>query len=96
MGTSTNSLAEPGTATLTFASPLVSLAQHLAARGSCLWTAYWDYHLRRATVRMLQALDDRTLRDIGLVRSEIGAAVFGPSADRLRGYDPHWRGAAPE
>jgi uncharacterized protein YjiS (DUF1127 family) len=37
---------------------------------------------RRAAVARLRALDDRMLKDIGIYRSEIEAAVRGP--DRLR------------
>ena len=86
MSTSTNSRSQPDTATATlmFASRLVWLTQSLPAQGRQLWGAYWNYHSRRATVRMLQALEDRTLSDIGLARSEIDAAIFGKSAERLR------------
>jgi uncharacterized protein YjiS (DUF1127 family) len=47
--------------------------------------AYWD---RRAAVKALQELDDRGLRDIGLARCHIEAAVGGgalnPEMGRLR------------
>ncbi len=50
-----------------------------------LWlAAYLD---RRAAVKALRQLDDRELRDIGLVRSHIEQAVFGladPDLGRLR------------
>jgi hypothetical protein len=42
-----------------------------------MWQAYWRYQTRRAAVLVLQALDDRTLKDIGLSRSEIVPAVYG-------------------
>ena len=98
MSTSTINPAEPGFAT---AAPMPTyrvlwLAQRLSVWGRRLWAAYWDFHLRRATVCMLHALDERTLRDIGLARSEINAAIFGVSADRLRANDPHLRGAVPK
>ena len=40
-----------------------------------LWLA--TYLDRRAAVKALRQLDDRELRDIGLVRSHIDQAVFG-------------------
>jgi len=46
--------------------------------------AYWE---RRAAIRALLARDDRELRDIGLVRSQIEAAVggaFNPDMGRMR------------
>jgi uncharacterized protein YjiS (DUF1127 family) len=43
--------------------------------------AVWDtvvrYFVRRTTVATLRELDDRALRDIGIVRPEIEAAVHG-------------------
>jgi uncharacterized protein YjiS (DUF1127 family) len=35
------------------------------------------YFFRRAAIASLRELDDRALRDIGLVRSQIDAAVHG-------------------
>jgi uncharacterized protein YjiS (DUF1127 family) len=44
--------------------------------GACLdWIA--GYFVRRAAFACLRELDDRALRDIGLTRSQIGAAVHG-------------------
>lgn len=76
MGSRTNGLAQPCTAGLLFGFALRSSARRLAALSGRLWAAYWDYQLRRATVRLLQTLDDRMLQDIGLTRSETGAAAF--------------------
>ena len=46
-------------------------------RSSCERIA--GYFVRRAAVASLRELDDRALRDIGLVRSQIEAAVYGSS-----------------
>ena len=46
--------------------------------------AHWE---RRAAIKMLLERDDRELRDIGLVRSQIEAAVggaFNPEMGRMR------------
>jgi uncharacterized protein YjiS (DUF1127 family) len=45
---------------------------------------HWD---RRVAIKTLRGLDDRALRDIGIVRSQIEAAVDGalnPELARLR------------
>ena len=52
--------------------------------GALAAAAYWE---RRAAVKALLDRDDRELRDIGLVRSQIEAAVggtFNPNAGRMR------------
>jgi uncharacterized protein YjiS (DUF1127 family) len=52
---------------------------------ACLdWIAH--YFVRRAAIACLCELDDRALRDIGLVRSQIEAAVHGfmTAPDRAR------------
>jgi uncharacterized protein YjiS (DUF1127 family) len=49
------------------------------------WDAIPRYLVRRAAIARLRALDDRVLRDIGLTRSQIEAAVDGlvtPSGHR--------------
>jgi uncharacterized protein YjiS (DUF1127 family) len=46
--------------------------------------AYWE---RRAAIKALRQLDDRALRDIGLPRCHIEAAVggaFNPDMGRMR------------
>ena len=58
---------------------------HLIRRA---WDAYWERRAQRATHYLLAALDDRTLQDIGLSRSEIASAVYGPPGDRRRHYQP--------
>jgi uncharacterized protein YjiS (DUF1127 family) len=47
--------------------------------GALAAAAYWE---RRAAIRALLERDDRELRDIGLVRSQIEAAVGGA-------FNPH-------
>jgi uncharacterized protein YjiS (DUF1127 family) len=46
-----------------------------------IFSACWDgiarHFVRRATIKRLGELDDRALRDIGLARSQIEAAVCG-------------------
>lgn len=52
----------------------------------------WIWQSRRATVAILQALDDRTLRDIGISRTEITSLVYGGAGGgRRRTYDEAWR-----
>lgn len=55
-----------------------------------LWTAYWTRKAQRTTVRMLEGLDDKTLRDIGLGRSEIESVVYGGSGERRLHYRTRW------
>jgi len=50
------------------------------------WAAYWKRHGQRATARILRDLDDATLRDIGLSRSEIDSVVYGTPGDRRVNY----------
>ena len=47
-----------------------------------LWATYWESRTRAATVAILRALDDRTLKDMGLHRSEIGSLVYGTRGER--------------
>ena len=48
-----------------------TLAGRIARAGRRAWHTYWDWRARQATVEILRALDNRTLHDIGLSRSEI-------------------------
>jgi uncharacterized protein YjiS (DUF1127 family) len=51
------------------------------------WSAFWARSAQRATVRILRGLDDATLRDIGLSRSEIDSVVYGRPDDRRLRYE---------
>jgi uncharacterized protein YjiS (DUF1127 family) len=55
------------------------------------WNAFWAAKARRTTVSLLQGLDDRTLQDIGVERSEIESLVYSKSGERLRRYQPQWK-----
>jgi len=80
MMTISRSLAQSnGTIAVLDAAPS-TLLQGIVAWAHRLWVGYWDHQVRRATVLMLESLDDRALKDIGLARSEIWSAVFGGSA----------------
>ena len=48
------------------------------------WVGYWTHRAKRATVFALHALDDRTLKDIGMDRSEIESVVYAQPHDRGR------------
>lgn len=56
----------------------IRLSQRLKAR----WQAFRLRRRLRATLFTLQALDDRTLSDIGLDRSEIESVVQGEGHER--------------
>jgi uncharacterized protein YjiS (DUF1127 family) len=49
-----------------------------------VWTRYWTRRAEHATIGILHALDDRTLKDIGLDRSEIESAVCSTRRDERR------------
>jgi uncharacterized protein YjiS (DUF1127 family) len=54
-----------------------------------VWTRYWTRRAERATVAVLQTLDDRTLEDIGLDRSEIESLVLAtPPGERRLCWAP--------
>jgi uncharacterized protein YjiS (DUF1127 family) len=44
---------------------------------SACWDGFARYLVSRAAIATLHGLDDRALRDIGLARSQIEAAVYG-------------------
>ncbi|MEQ1611500.1 MAG: DUF1127 domain-containing protein [Hyphomicrobiaceae bacterium] len=59
-----------------------SAAGRLAARFKAGWQTYLLRRRLKATVFTLQGLDDRTLSDIGLDRSEIESVVRSKSHER--------------
>ena len=61
-----------------------AVAEATIATARKWWRAYALWRERKAAVRELHALDDRTLRDIGVNRSEIEWVVYGRDATRLR------------
>jgi uncharacterized protein YjiS (DUF1127 family) len=69
---------------MTYATQTIHQPSALAGAGFLKrqWAAYWSRHTQRATVRILQDLDDAVLRDIGISRSEIESAVYGNPDDR--------------
>jgi uncharacterized protein YjiS (DUF1127 family) len=68
-----------------------TLATRVAGIARRAWHVYWDRRARQATVEILRSLDSRTLRDIGLSRSEIESAVYGRCGERRRRYEEGWR-----
>jgi uncharacterized protein YjiS (DUF1127 family) len=60
---------------------LAALRQGLAAGVRRLWNAYWYGRAWRATVLLLDALDDRTLEDIGLSRQPAVPTLDGKTVD---------------
>ena len=52
-------------------------AHGLAQKSWSWWEAYWTRRAKRTTVTLLRGLDDRTLHDIGIDRSEIESVVYG-------------------
>jgi uncharacterized protein YjiS (DUF1127 family) len=70
---------------------LATLAGGAGDRIAGAWRRYWQRRAKRATVELLHALDDRTLRDIGLSRCEITSVVYGRAGERTRCYEEAWR-----
>jgi uncharacterized protein YjiS (DUF1127 family) len=66
------------------AEPTAGLLRKLAHALGGMLHAYLQRRAFRSTVRILQALDDRGLADIGMSRGEIHSIVYGGSADQTR------------
>ncbi len=56
----------------------VHLSRLLRVAGAVkvVWVEYWRRKAERDTVLVLRSLDDRTLKDIGIDRSEIESVVY--------------------
>jgi uncharacterized protein YjiS (DUF1127 family) len=61
-----------------------ALAHRAAVTARERWRAYAGWRERRAAIKELASLDDRTLKDLGLTRSEIEFVVRGSEPPRLR------------
>ena len=66
------------------AAALAALAAAVLATAAKGWRAYARWRERRVAVRELHSLDDRSLRDIGVSRSEIEWVVWSQQAARER------------
>jgi uncharacterized protein YjiS (DUF1127 family) len=55
---------------------------------SRLATRFLAWKAQRETVRLLNAVDRATLRDLGI--TDIESQVYGDPSDRMRGYDGGW------
>ena len=53
-----------------------------------LATRFLAWKAQRETVRLLNAVDSATLRDLGI--TDIESQVYGDPSDRMRGYDRNW------
>ena len=53
-----------------------------------LATRFLAWKAQRETVRLLNAVDTATLRDLGI--TDIESQVYGDPSDRMRGYDRNW------
>ncbi|MEC9368180.1 MAG: DUF1127 domain-containing protein [Pseudomonadota bacterium] len=55
----------------------------MASALAAYWSAYRARQERRASEALLRSLDDRTLKDIGIDRSEIGSLFGSDTGDRV-------------
>ncbi len=68
--------------------PFLSQLAGLTAR---TWTTWQQRRAQRKTVRILNGLDSRTLKDIGVTPGEIESVVYGDPHDRTRLYRSNWQ-----
>lgn len=61
-----------------------TIALHIVGNATELLLRVVEWRLQQRTIKALQCLDDRTLKDIGLDRSEILSVVAGTGRDRRR------------
>jgi uncharacterized protein YjiS (DUF1127 family) len=59
------------------------LGRRAAAAASGRWRCYTTWRARRRAVQELRSLDDHVLKDLGLHRSGIEAAVYGLDSSRV-------------
>ena len=62
-----------------------ALAKALSKAFSACWYRFASHFARRAAIKTLGELDDRALRDIGLLRCQIESAVHGFMTNPDRG-----------
>lgn len=52
-------------------------SSHLSVALRAAWERFWIWKAARATVFILHSLDDQTLKDLGMDRTEIESVVYG-------------------
>ena len=67
------------------------LGSRLAGLGLQAWANWRHKRAQQKTVRILNGLDCRTLKDIGVSPGEIESVVYGNPRDRTRSYRDDWR-----
>jgi uncharacterized protein YjiS (DUF1127 family) len=67
------------------------LLSHWVERGARAMATWRHRRAQRKTVRILNSLDCRTLKDIGVAPGEIESMVYGDPRDRIRLYRRDWR-----
>lgn len=66
--------------------PTIARSGRMSVTLRAAWERFWIWKAARATVFILHALDDRTLKDLGMDRTEIESVVYGqPSGSSAAG-----------